>query len=220
MRSWLCTCFTINRSYRTPQYHSTISNLSLFIFQSGFTIRSFDADWENFEWNQDDHMEDLWSKGEAGVDFDSTPRIIEPEHFQCMFLIMGCIFSFQLIALLWDILSNKKFGFLKLMFSGLFACLLITCVNLYLFSTALWTPITYDTSETYFDSFFDGTKIATPARTISTEDYEYDMKMLVDNKTVVNAILGYGAVTSIIFIFLGMTRSIGKTHLLFIDLNI
>ena len=165
-------------------------------------------------------MEDLWSKGEAGVDFDSTPRIIEPEHFQCMFLIMGCIFSFQLIVLLWDILSNKKFGFLKLMFSGLFACLLITCVNLYLFSTALWTPITYDTSETYFDSFFDGTKIATPARTISTEDYEYDMKMLVDNKTVVNAILGYGAVTSIIFIFLGMTRSIGKTHLLFIDLNI
>ena len=89
-------------------------------------------------------MEELWSKGEAGIDFDSSPRIIEPDHFQCMFMIMGCIFSVQLIILLWDILTNPRLGFFKLMFAGLFACLLITVVNLYLFSTVLWTPITHD----------------------------------------------------------------------------
>ena len=82
-------------------------------------------------------MEELWEKGEGGVDFDSTPRIIEPEHFQCMFMILGCIFSVQLIVLLWDILTNPSFGFIKLMLAGVFACLLITFVNLYFFSTAL-----------------------------------------------------------------------------------
>ena len=42
------------------------------MLQAGFNIRSFDADWANFEWDQDDHMEELWEKGEAGVDFDSS----------------------------------------------------------------------------------------------------------------------------------------------------
>ena len=185
----------------------------MFIFQSGFTVRSFDADWENFEWNQDDHMEDLWSKGEAGVDFDSTPRIIEPDHFQCMFLIMGCIFSVQLIVLLWDILSSPRLGFFSLMFAGMFACLMITSVNLFFFSTSLWTPITYDTLERrYFDSMINRFKIATPARPITRGEYEYDMKMLVDNKSVAFAILGYGAVTSFIFIFVATMRNLGGSY--------
>ena len=34
-------------------------------------MRAFDKDWENFEWDQDDHFEDLWSKGEAGIDLGS-----------------------------------------------------------------------------------------------------------------------------------------------------
>ena len=139
-------------------------------------------------------MEELWEKGEAGIEFDSTPRIIEPEHFQCMFLIMGCIFSVQLIVLLWDILTNKRFGFFKLMSAGLFACLLFTFNNLYLFSTSLWTPKT-------FNSIFTG-------------GYEYDMEMLVNNKLVVYAILGYGAITSFIFIFVAMIRSLGNPEIL------
>ena len=163
-------------------------------------MRSFDADWANFEWDQDDHMEELWEKGEGGGDFDSTPRIIEPEHFQCMFMILGCIFSVQLIVLLWDILTNPSFGFIKLMLAGVFACLLITFVNLYFFSTALLTPITFDNGK---GDIFMG-------------DYEYDMEKLKNNKTVALAILGFGAVASFIFIFVAMMRSLGKTHFLFI----
>ena len=153
-------------------------------------------------------MEELWSKGEAGGDFDSTPRIIEPDHFQCLFLIMGCIFSIKLIVLLLDILTNPSFGFLKLMVAGLFACLLFTFVNLYLFSTALWTPITRETEERK-DKWGE---IASPAKSIFNGDYEINEKKLVNNKTVAFAILGYGAVTSFIFIFIAMVRSLGKTY--------
>ena len=145
-------------------------------------------------------MEELWERGEAGVDFDCSPRIIEPEHFECMFMIMGCIFSVHLIVLLWDILTNPSFGFLKLMLAGVFACLLITFVNLYFFSTALLTPITFDNGK---GEIFMG-------------DYEYDMEKLKNNKTVALAILGFGAVASFIFIFVAMMRSLGKTHFLFI----
>ena len=139
-------------------------------------------------------MEELWEKGEAGGEFDSTPRIIEPDHFQCMFLIMGCIFSVQLLVLLWDIVTNPSFGFFKLMSAGLFACLMITFVNLYFFSTALWTPITYDYGKG--DIFKGG--------------YEMNKEKLVHNKTVAFSILGYGAVTSMILIFSATMRSLGN----------
>ena len=157
-------------------------------------------------------MEELWEKGEAGVDFDSSPRIIEPEHFQCMFMIVGCIFSLYLIVLLWDILSNPSFGFYKIMLAGLFICFLITFVNLYLFSTAFWRPITRDTEERK-DKWGN---IQSPAKEIFIGDYEINMKILVNNKMVAFAILGYGAVTSFIFIFVAMMRSLGKTHFLMI----
>ena len=176
-------------------------------------------------------MEELWEKGEAGIDFDSTPRIIEPDHFQCMFLIMGFIQSVGLVVLLWDILtapptnhlldsvdsqcreyqSNPHYQFCSLMLAGLSACLLITCVNLYLFSTTfLWMPKTRETEERQ-DNWG---KIASPAKEIFTEDYETDMEILVNNKTVAFAIIGYGAVTSFIFIFIAMMRSLGKMHFL------
>ena len=157
-------------------------------------------------------MEELWEKGEAGVDFDSSPRIIEPEHFQCMFMIVGCIFSLYLIVLLWDILSNPSFGFYKIMLAGLFICLLITTVNLYLFSTVLWTPITRDTEERR-DKLGN---IASPAKEIFKGDYEINWEKLNNNKTVALAILGYGAVASFIFIFVAMMRSLGKIHFLLI----
>ena len=176
-------------------------------------------------------MEELWEKGEAGIDFDSSPRIIEPDHFQCMFLIMGVIQSVGLVVLLWDILtapptnhlldsvdplsredqSNPRYQFCSLMLAGLSACLLITCVNLYLFSTTfLWMPKTRETEERQ-DNWG---RIASPAKEIFTENYETDMEILVNNKTVAFAIIGYGAVTSFIFIFIAMMRSLGKTHFL------
>ena len=175
--------------------------------QAGFTIRAFDADWENFEWNRDDHMEELWSRGEAGVDFDSTPRIIEPDHFQCLFLIMGCLFSIWLIVALFDILTNSDFGFLKLMLAGLFACLMITFYNLFLFSTALYSPITRHTEERIDRSGW----IASPAKSIFTGGFEMNEEKFVNNKEVAFVILGYGAVTSLIFIFLAMMRSLGTS---------
>ena len=139
-----------------------------------------------------------------------SPILLEPDHFQCLFLIMGFIYSAGLIVLLWDILSNKKLGFFKLLISGLFACLLITIGNLFFFSTVLWTPITFDTLEK-FDKWGE---IAIPARTIRTGEYEFDIDILVNNKTVAFAIMGYGAVTSFIFIFAAMMRSIGNNNFL------
>ena len=162
-------------------------------------------------------MEELWEKGEAGVDFDSSPRIIEPDHFQCMFLIMGFIHSLGLVVLLWDILtapptnhlldsvdpqsrldqSNQSDNqFYSLMSAGLFASLLVTLFNLFLFSTALWKPIIVDNGK----------------GEIFMEDYEYDLEMLIKNKTAAFVILGFGVVTSFIFIFIAMMRSIGKTY--------
>ena len=189
------------------------------ILQAGLTVRSYDSEWDNFEWDQDEHMEELWSRGEAGFDLDSFSQscmILEPDHFQCLFLIMGFIYSLGLIVLLWEILANKKLGFCKLMIYGLFACLLITFANLFFFSTALWKPITYDTTESWYHDYdydydFDyGYKIKIPARTITTGEYEFDMEKLANNQTVAFAILGYGAVTSFIYIFIAMMKSFGN----------
>lgn len=155
-------------------------------------------------------MEELWRKGEAGLDLDSFSQsqlILEPDHFQCLFLIMGCLFSLGLIVLMWDILANPNFGFYGLMVSGLSACLLVTSANIFFFSTAFWTSITRETEERKGKWGY----IITPARTISTGYYELDWETIANNKTVALVILGYGAVTSFIFIFLAMIRSLGNS---------
>ena len=149
----------------------------------------------------------MYWKGEVNPDsFSHSPSVMKPEHFQCLFMIMGFIMSLGLIVLLWDILTNPSFGFFKLMLAGLFACLLITFANLFFFSTALLRPIT---RKAEVEGFGRG-------KDISTGEYEIDMKILVNNKTVAVAILGYGAVTSFIFIFVAMMRSLGKTDFLLI----
>ena len=148
-------------------------------------------------------MEDLWLKGEAGVELDSfsqSPLIIEPDHFQCLFLIMGILHSLGLTVLLWDILANRKLNFYEIMTYGLCACFFVTIGNLFFFSTTLWTMITYDT----YDSW------GRIARTISSGEYEYNMEILENNKIVAFAIIGFGAVSSSIFIFVAMIRSLGK----------
>ena len=120
-------------------------------------------------------MEELWWKGEAGLDLDSFSQsqlILEPDHFQCLFLIMGSLNSLGLIVLLWDILANPNFGFFTLMILGLSACLLITSANIFFFSTALWTPIAFDYGK----------------GDISTGVYEINMEILVNNKGSVKKI--------------------------------
>ena len=136
----------------------------------------------------------MWEKGEAGFDFRFN-RVLEPDHFQSLFLITGSLFSFALIALLVDILTNSSFGFFKIMPAGIIGCLLITSNNLFLFSTSLWKPVTVDYGQ---GDLFMG-------------EYEIDMEMLVKHKTVADGILGYGAVTSFIFIFVAMMRSLGNS---------
>ena len=189
------------------------ANISDHILQAGFTIRSFEADWGSTEFSEDKHNEELYWKGEVDPDsFTDSPSVIQPEHFQCMFLILGFIMSLGLIVLLWDILTNPSFKFYGLMLAGLSACLLITFANLFFFSTVCWTPTTYDTPETtYFDPFIRNTLTATPARTITTGYYEFDWETLANNKTVASVILGYGAVSSFVFIFLAMIRSLGNS---------
>ena len=172
----------------------------------------------------------MWFKGEADVDsFGHSPTILEPDHFQCLFLIMGCFHSFGLIVLLWDILtapptnhlldsvdpqsrvdqSNPHYQFCSLMLAGLFACLLITFVNLFFFSTVFLIPITRETEERREKKL--AYNIASSAKTISTGDYEIDLEILKNNKSVAFAILGYGVIVSIIFIFIAMMKSLGKS---------
>ena len=143
----------------------------------------------------------MWEKGEAGSDFDSTSRVIEPDHFVCAFLIMGFVHSLALIVLLLDILTNSRMGFFKLMLGGLFACGLVTSVNLYFFDTSIWKAITVDYGR---GELFTG-------------EYAYDMEAFLRNATYCLAILGYGAVTSFIFIFVAMMRSLGKNHFLLLN---
>ena len=170
-------------------------------------IRSFD--FANSQSSEDDFNEELYWSGEVEPDnFIDTPSVIRPEHFQCMFMIMGFIMSLGLIVLLWDILSNPYYKFYSLMIAGLSACLLITFANFYFFSTALWSPITRESIGELRK--FD----------ILTGEYEINMEILVNNKMVAFAILGYGAVTSLIFIFVAMIRSLGKTHFLLTINNI
>ena len=186
-----------------------ILNYIFHILQTGFTVRSFGEDWENFEWNSDDHFEDLWRKGEAGVDLDSfsqSPLILEPDHFQSLFLIMGVKMSLGLVVLLWDILANSKIKFFTLMMSGLSACLLVTFTNLYFFSIILWTPVTSETKIRMDNKGWH----ARHAKILTTGDYVYDMEKLGNNKNVAFAILGYGAVLSCVFILVAMMRSLGK----------
>ena len=169
-----------------------------YILQAGFTVRALE--WQNDEWDQDAHFEELWYRGEAGMDWDATCRVIEPDHFQGLFLIMGCFVTLWLLVLLWDMLNNPNFGFFKLMIPGLFACSVFTAANSYFFSTTLWKPV--------FKDFGKGD--------IFMEDYEINVEKFVKHRTVALAILGYGAVTSVIFIFIGLMRSIGKDHFLLI----
>ena len=147
-------------------------------------------------------MEDLLLKEE--MEF-----LIQPEHFQGTFMIMGVLYSVGLVVLLWDILSNKKLGVFKLMISGLFACILVTFVNLFFFYTVLWTPITRNT-EAIRDKMGN---IAIPERVIRTGEYETNMERLVNNYGVAMIILGYGALISVIFIFVAMIRSLGNSFL-------
>ena len=95
------------------------------------------------------------------------------------------------------------------MIFGLSACLLITFVNLFFFYTVLWTPITRDT-EAKKDKW---SNIAIPERTIRTGEYETNMERLVNNYGVAMIILGYGALISVIFIFVAMIRSLGNSFL-------
>ena len=154
-------------------------------------------------------MEDLWLKGEAGVELDSfsqSPLIIEPDHFQCLFLIMGILHSLGLTVLLWDILANRKLNFYEIMTYGLCACFFVTIGNLFFFSTTLWTMITYDTEERRNSWGW----IASPARTISSGEYEFNMEILENNKTEAFCILGFGAISSSILIFVAIMRSLGE----------
>ena len=196
--------------YSLKQNIELLFNENICFLQAGFTVRSFDDDWGNFEWDADDHFEDLWRKGEAGVDLDSfshSPLVLEPDHFQCLFLIMGFKMSLGLIVLLWDILADPKKKFYSIMISGLSACLLITFANLFFFSTALWKLITWETKDRADNKGYE----ASAYKIISTRDYEFDMEKLGNNKTVGFAIIGYGALLSIIFIFVAMVRAIGNS---------
>ena len=59
--------------------------------------------------------------------------------------------------------------------------------------------------------------IATFEKKISSGEYEYDMESLANNKNYAFNILEYGAVTSFLFIFVAMMRSLGNSFHLVIE---
>ena len=133
-------------------------------------------------------MEDLFLK-------DEMEFLVQPEHFQSVLGFIGILYSIGLIVAFCDIFLNPNFGLYRLMIVGLTFCFLITIVNLVMASTVLWRAVTRETPN---------------EKTIQTGEYEYDWEMLVDNQRVAAAIIGFGAVLSIIFIFLTMMRSLGN----------
>ena len=145
-------------------------------------------------------MEDLLLK-------DEMEFLVLPEHFQSVLGFIGILLSIGLTVALCDMLLNPNFGIYRLLIVGLTFCLLITMVNLASASTVLLRAVTRDTPQKT-NKWDDAIKI--PARTIRTGDYDYDWEMLVDNQIVAAAIIGFGAVLSVIFIFLTMMRSLGK----------
>ena len=143
-------------------------------------------------------MEDLFLK-------DEMEFLVQPEHFQSVLGFIGILYSIGLIVALCDIFLNPNFGVYRLMIVGLTFCFLITIVNLAMASTVLWRAVTRQTPN---------------EKTVRTGEYEYDWEMLVDNQRVAGAIIGFGAVLSVIFIFLTMMRSLGRSilcYLLFIS---
>ena len=67
------------------------------------------------------------------------------------------------------------------MATGLFACFYVTCCNMFFFSTVL-----------------------------VDFDYEIDYSLLESNKEVPMAILGFGIVTSVGFLFIAMLKTLGN----------
>ena len=148
-------------------------------------------------------MEDLWWKDEMDPEF-GVCNLVRPEHFQGIFAFMGILYSVGLIAILWDLLINPSYKFCSLMIAGLVSCLLVTITNLILFSSVLVTPITY---ESYNPNKIRGRY---PSVDITTEKYKLTFDKYKNNEIVALAIVGYGAVTSFIFIFVAMIRSLGN----------
>ena len=148
-------------------------------------------------------MEDLWWKDEMDPEF-GVCNLVRPEHFQGIFAFMGILYSVGLIAILWDLLINPSYKFCSLMIAGLVSCLLVTITNLILFSSVLVTPITY---ESYNPNKISGRY---QYAEITTETLELKFDKYKNNEIVALAIVGYGAVTSFIFIFLAMIRSLGN----------
>ena len=67
------------------------------------------------------------------------------------------------------------------MSAGLFACFHVTCCNLFFFSTVL-----------------------------VNFDYEINRSLLESSKEVPIVILGFGTVTSVVFLFIAMIKTIGN----------
>ena len=88
---------------------------------------------------------------------------------------------FLLVIALWELLNNEVFKFVWLMGTGLFACFYVTCCNLFFFSTVLVNL-----------------------------NYEINYSLLESNKEVPMAILGFGILTSVGFLFIAMMKTLGN----------
>ena len=74
------------------------------------------------------------------------------------------------------------------MSAGLFACFHVTCCNLFFFSTVL-----------------------------VNFDYEINRSLLESSKEVPIVILGFGTVTSVVFLFIAMIKTIGNCKTFFLE---
>ena len=86
-----------------------------------------------------------------------------------------------LVIALWELLNNESYKFVWLMVAGLFACFYVTCCNMFFFSTVL-----------------------------VNFDYEINRSLLESNKDVPMAILAFGTVTSVGFLFIAMIKTLGN----------
>ena len=127
---------------------------------------------ENYEYDEEDYLKEQW---------DGQMIELKIDIFRLQYPIIGAFCSVALVVNLFELLLSS-YNHCKLTFLGFISSILVTCVNLLIFSTF-----------------------------IITNDLEIDWKTAANNKWVASAILGFGATTYLFYLSFAIIKSLKST---------
>ena len=126
---------------------------------------------------------------------DSDWQPLGIEDFHLPFLILGAFCSIGLLVNLWELLISPDNFYIKkykLVLCGLTGCLYVTCVNLSVFTISVVQNVGEMDLETEWSL-----------------GYAIDWEKAESRKEIAFAILGFGAVTSYLFIVACLVKCLG-----------